>query len=198
MRLSARMVKESQLAYEVTLTDNRFEWARAAIATTPVVEEAATLIESTDRALRGAPRNDGQSQAWRQHVLTQLEGLTKAIQKGYDSAKASQKHEVLEARLAPWISGGAAAGGSAVAVFGATALTGSGRWVLVVLGVLFAVGGPVVAANTFVRNRNLMLRYLRLLHDIPDYAYLVLPGTQAKDAYAQLDTFRLAWETAGS
>ncbi len=47
-------------------------------------------------------------------------------------------------------------------------------WILVVFGVIAAVGGSVFSANNYVRNRGQRLRFQRLLRDICDFAYLVV------------------------
>ncbi|HEX4661850.1 MAG TPA: hypothetical protein VH307_31025 [Streptosporangiaceae bacterium] len=66
------------------------------------------------------------------------------------------------------------------------------------MGVVFAIVGSVISSNNYVQNRNKQLRFLRLLYDMWDYAYLVLPTASAADTYTQLDTFRSLWETAGA
>lgn len=88
--------------------------------------------------------------------------------------------------------------GAVITAVGTANTSGALRWILVIFGVLFAITGSLLGANTYVRNRSITLRYLRLLHDIPDYAYLVLPTAEPADAYSQLDTFRQLWETAGT
>jgi sulfite exporter TauE/SafE len=70
-------------------------------------------------------------------------------------------------------------------------------WIVVVLGVLLAIAGSVFSANNYVRNRSQRLRFLRLLHDICDFAYLLLPTAAPVDAFTQLGAIRTEWETAG-
>lgn len=55
----------------------------------------------------------------------------------------------------------------------------------------------VFSAENYVRNRSQRLRFLRLLHDIWDFAYLVLPQAEPAGAYTQLSAIRTEWKTAG-
>ena len=135
---------------------------------------------------------------WQKQVLDQLISLAGWIEKGYLAARRKQSTQGWESRVAPIATGGTAAVGAVITAVGTANTSGALRWILVVFGVLFALAGSLLGANTYVRNRSITLRYLRLLHDIPDYAYLVLPTAKPADAYSQLDTFRQLWETAGT
>jgi len=135
---------------------------------------------------------------WQIQVLDQLMSLTEWIAKGYRAARRKQSTQAWESRVAPVATGGSAAVGAVIAAVGTASTSGTLRWFLVVFGVLFSFAGSLLGANAYVRNRSITLRYLRLLHDIPNYAYLVLPASKPADAYSQLDTFRQLWGTAGS
>jgi hypothetical protein len=136
---------------------------------------------------------------WRWRVLADLEELHEVIVRDYTSARDKQKSQAWETRLGPIITGAGAGVGSVVAAIGAgIAKSGGWGWILIVAGVLFAIVGSVLGANSYVRSRNQKLRYLRLMHGLPDYAYLVLPAAQPAEAFQQLDSFRQLWEAAGS
>jgi hypothetical protein len=165
----------------------------------PTPEESQSTEGRFDLA-RGALKATGTNKDgdWQMHVLNQLVSLTGWVAKGYAAARRKQSTQAWESRVAPVATGGTAAVGAVIAVVGTANTSGTLRWILVAFGVLFAGAGSLLGANAYIRNRSITLRYLRLLHDIPDYAYLVLPTARPADAYSQLDTFRQLWETAGT
>lgn len=166
----------------------RFSWA-----------EEALRAAAADAAKSGAvPPELTAPDGWRWRVLTDLRGLAEDVQRGYLRAREKQSSQAWETYLGPLATGGSAAIGSMLAAFGAGVVKSTGGWVLVVLGVVFALGGSLFSANSYVRNRSLKLRYLRLLYDLSDYCLMLLPTAGAADVYAQLDTFRQLWETAGT
>jgi hypothetical protein len=159
--------------------------------------ESATAASSTDQAPPDLVPPDG----WRWRVLSDLAVLSRAINRDYEQARTRQARQAWQSRFGgPVATGAGAAVGSVVAAVGAGIVktNTAGGWVVVVLGVLLAIGGSVISSNNYVQNRNKQLRFLRLLYDIWDYAYLVLPTSSAADTFTQLDTFRNLWETAGS
>jgi hypothetical protein len=107
-----------------------------------------------------------------------LSGLSTALITDYDCAREKQAHQAWESRLGgPLATGGSAAVGAIVSAIGAGVVKTSAvaGWAVIVVGVLLAIIGSVLSANTYVQNRNQKLRYLRLLYDLWDYAYVVLP-----------------------
>jgi hypothetical protein len=178
----------------------------------PFDQEARLQLASA--ALRSAAEsakaagNSGQAppdlvppDGWRWRVLSDLTALSGAVNRDYEQARARQARQAWQSRFGgPIATGAGAAVGSVVAAVGAGIVKTStvGGWVVVVLGVLLAVAGSVISSNNYVQNRNKQLRFLRLLHDIWDYAYLVLPTASAADTFTQLGTFRTLWETAGT
>jgi len=168
-------------------TNDKFGWARAAL-------KAAQSDAGKDAESKGLVEPSG----WRWKVLADLEELHEVIVRDYTNARDKQKSQAWESRLGPIVTGGGAGIGAVVAAIGAGIVKSGGwGWVLIVVGVLFAVVGSVLGANSYVRNRNQKLRFLRLIHGLGDYAYLVLPGVEPADAFQQLDSFRQLWESAG-
>ncbi|CAG4902302.1 hypothetical protein [Acidithrix sp. C25] len=166
----------------------KFGWARNAL-------QAAQVAAGKDAEAQGLVEPDG----WRWRVLTDLEVLRDVIVRDYTKARDKQKSQAWESRLGPIITGGGAGVGAVVAAIGAgIAKSGRWGWVLIVVGVLFAIVGSVLGANSYVRNRNQKLRYLRLMHGLGDYAYLLLSVAEPADAFQQLDNFRQLWESAGT
>lgn len=173
-------------------TDDRRRWAQDALRAAAKAAEAVhgqvppDLVEST---------------GWRWRVLAELDGLSADLVKGYQRADKKQSRQAWESRWAGSLAtGGGAAIGSIVSAVGAGLIktNASLGWTLVILGVLFAISGSVFSANTYVQNRNKKLRYLRLLYNIWDYAFAVLPTALPGDAYNAVDTIRSLWETAGT
>lgn len=169
----------------------RLGWAREAL------QRAAGAASSDHQVPPDLVSPDG----WRWRVLADLTALSEAVSRDYQQARARQGRQAWESRFGgPFATGAGAAVGSVVSAVGAglvrtNAVAG---WVVVAVGVLFAIGGSVISANNYVQNRNKRLRFLRLLYDLWDFAYLVLPTASATDTFAQLDTFRSLWETAGT
>lgn len=182
------------------------------IATEPFDQEqrlqlaTAALHSAAENA--GAASSNGQAppdlvepDGWRWRVLRDLTALSGSVNRDYEQARTRQTRQAWQSRFGgPVATGAGAAVGSVVAAVGAGLVKTStaGGWVVVVLGVLLAIGGSVISSNNYVQNRNKQLRFLRLLHDIWDYAYLVLPTAAATDTFTQLVTFRTLWETAGT
>jgi hypothetical protein len=187
-------------------------WDMPRIATEPFDQEqrlqlATAALDSAAESARAAS-SDGPPppdlvppDGWRWRVLSDLTALSRAVNRDYEQARTKQARQAWQSRFGgPVVTGAGAAIGSVVAAVGAGLVktsTASG-WAVVILGVLFAVGGSVISSNNYVQNRNKQLRFLRLLYDIWDYAYLVLPTAAAADTFTQLDTFRTLWETAGT
>lgn len=166
----------------------KFEWARLALRT-------AQSDAGNDAESKGLTEPSG----WRWRVLADLEELHSVVVRDYTKARDKQKSQTWETRMGPIITGAGAGAGSVVAAVGAgIAKTAGWGWLLVVAGVLFAVAGSVVGANSYVRSRNQKLRYLHIMHAIADYAYLVLPVAEPAEAFQQLDSFRQLWESAGT
>jgi bacteriorhodopsin len=117
---------------------------------------------------------------------------------GYAQARNKQKSQAWETYLGPVATGGSAAIGSALAAIGAGVVKSTGGWLLFAFGIVFALAGSVFSANSYVRNRSMKLRYLRLLYDLTDYCFMVLPTAAPADVFVQLDAFRQLWETAGT
>jgi hypothetical protein len=170
----------------------RLGWARQALRDAAA---AAAKTAPDDEV----PADLSEPGGWRWRVLDDLAGLSKAVNRDYETARERQKALAWESRLGRLATGGAAAVGSAMSAAGVglTKTSAVGGWILVVVGVVFAFAGSVFSANNYVRNRGQRLRFLRLLHDIWDFAYLVLPTAQPADAYAALGAIRTQWETAG-
>lgn len=136
----------------------KFGWARNAL-------RAAAAAAGRDAGAQGFSETDG----WRWRVLADLESLYDVIVRDYAKARDKQKSQAWETRWGPVVTGGGAAVGSIVAVLGAEiAKSGTWGWVLSVAGMLFAVGGSVLGANSYVRNRSRKLRYLHLMHALAD------------------------------
>ncbi|TAN29951.1 MAG: hypothetical protein EPN30_01555 [Actinomycetota bacterium] len=168
--------------------EEKFEWATKAlkVAQASAGENAEPL---------GLAEPDG----WRWRVLADLAGLRDSVACGYVHARDKQRSQAWESRVGPLVTGGGAGVGAAVAAVGAGIVKSGGwGWLLVIVGVLFAIVGSVFSANSYVRNRLQKLRYLRLLHDLGDYAYLVLPSAEPANVFQQIDTFRQLWESAGT
>jgi hypothetical protein len=169
----------------------RYQWAQNAL-----VAAAADAKKAS-----GEIPADLEPTGWRWRVLDELNSLSKDVFKDYERARTRQSHQAWESRWGgPLATGGGAAIGSILSAVGAGIIktnTAVG-WLLVVVGVLFAITGSVFSANTYVQNRNKKHRYLRLLYDIWDYAYAVLPTALPGDAYTAVDNIRSLWETAGT
>lgn len=162
------------------------------------------LRAAADAALRTAPGGEvppdlAEPDGWRWRVLDDLAGLSNAVNRDYEVARERQRKLAWESRLGRFATGGAAAVGSVVSAAGVglTKTSAVGGWILVIVGVVFAFTGSIFSANNYVRNRGQRLRFLRLLHDIWDFAYLVLPTAPPADACAALGAIRTEWETAG-
>ena len=171
-----------------TRIDAKFDWARKAL----LVAQAGAGKEAEGQ---GLIEPDG----WKWRVLADLEGLSTVIVRDYIRARDKQRSQAWETRWGPIFTGAGAAVGAAVAAIGAS-LPGTGRWgwALSIPGVLIAIAGSVLGANSYVRSRNQKLRYLHIMHAIADYAYLVLPVAEPAEAFQQLDSFRQLWESAGT
>ena len=173
-------------------TDTRLAWAEAALRSAAEAAKPSNGGES--------PADLAEPNGWRWRVLDDLRQLSAAVSHDYDRAKTSQQHQAWESRFAgPLATGGSAAIGSVVSAVGAGLIKTSAvaGWIILVLGVLLAIAGSVFSANSYVRNRSQRLRFQRLLHDIWDFAYLVLPTATSADAFGQLGAIRTEWETAG-
>ena len=170
----------------------RLEWAKQAL------RDAATAAARTAPGGE-VPPDLAEPDGWRWRVLDDLTTLSEAVNRDYQAARERQRALAWESRLGRLATGGAAAVGSAVSAAGValTKTSALGGWALLVFGVVFAFAGSVFSANNYVRNRGQRLRFLRLLHDIWDFAYIVLPTAQPGDAYAALAGIRTQWETAG-
>jgi hypothetical protein len=166
----------------------KFDWAKGAL-------EAAKSAAGNAAESQGLVDPDG----WRWRVLADLEELHSVIVRDYTKARDKQRSQAWESRMGPIITGGSAGIGGVVAAIGAGIVKSGGwGWLVIVIGVLFAIAGSVFGANSYVRNRNQKLRYLRLMHGLGDYAYLLLPTAAVAEAFQQLDTFRQLWESAGT
>ena len=174
--------------------EQRRKWAEAAL-------ECAADTASKGSADHEVPPDLTPPDGWRWRVLEDLTALSQFVNDDYEQARSRQGRQAWQTRFGgPLATGAGAAIGSVVSAAGAglvTVNTAAG-WTVIVLGVLFAISGSVLSSNNYVQNRNKMLRFLRLLHDMWDYAYMVLPTASAADTFTQLDTFRNLWETAGS
>jgi hypothetical protein len=170
----------------------RLEWARQALKDAGAAASAGGKPVPPDLA-----KPDG----WRWRVLDELSGLSTALVAGYDRARHKQSRQAWESRLGgPLATGGGAAVGAVVTAIGGGVLKTSTAvgWVVIVVGVLVAITGSVLSANTYVQNRNRKLRYLRLLYDLWDYAYTVLPTAPESDVYTAVSAIRGLWESAGT
>ncbi|HET9059614.1 MAG TPA: hypothetical protein VFN61_06810 [Acidimicrobiales bacterium] len=165
--------------------DAKFVWARDALKATQF---------STDAKGNGFDDPDG----WRWRVLADLEELHGVIVRDYTKARDKQKSQAWETRWGPIFTGAGAALGAAFAAVGASFGSGRWGWAFSIPGVVIAIVGSVVGANSYVRSRNQKLRYLHLMHALADYAYLVLPVAEPAEAFQQLDSFRQMWESAGT
>jgi hypothetical protein len=146
------------------------------------------------------PPDLAEEDGWRWRVLRDLTNLSKAVETDYTNAKGNEQQHAWEAHVGTRAAiGGGAAVGSVISALGAGVVKTNGTvgWILVVFGVLFAFAGSVFTADAYIRSRNQKLRFLRLLHDISDFAYLVLPTVERVDAFDRLSTIRTEWETAG-
>lgn len=173
--------------------ETRLAWATAAL------REAGEAAKPTSGG--EVPADLAEPTGWRWRVLADLHQLSANVSRDYDRAKAGQQHQAWESRFGgPLATGGGAAIGSVMSAIGAGLIKTNhlAGWVIVVLGVVLAIAGAVFSANNYVRNRNQRLRFLRLLHDIWDFAYLVLTTAAPADAFAQLGQIRTEWETAGN
>lgn len=171
----------------------RLSWAQQAL------RDAAEAAKGADHGK--VPVDLVQPDGWRWRVLDDLTNLSSAVDRDYQRAQTRQQRQAWQARLpGPLATGGSAAAGSVVSAVGAGIIKTSSAlgWIVVIAGVLLAVLGSVFSATNYVRNRNQKLRFLRLLHDIWDFAYLVLPTANPADAYTQLAAVRTQWETAGN
>ncbi len=172
----------------------RLAWAEAALL-------RAADIAASGREDHEAPPDLTSPDGWRWRVLADLTALSGYVNHDYEQARARQGRQAWQSRFGGQLATGAGAAiGSIVSAVGAGLVktnTAAG-WVIIALGVLFAIGGSVLSSNNYVQNRNKQLRFLRLLHDMWDYAYMVLPIASAAETFTQLDTFRTLWETAGS
>jgi hypothetical protein len=170
----------------------RLEWARQAL-------RDAGAAASTDG--KPMPPDLAEPDGWRWRVLGELSELSTALMADYESALRKQSHQMWETRLGgPLATGGSAAIGAVVTAIGGGVLktNAAAGWGVIILGVALAIAGSVLSANTYVQNRNKKLRFLRLLYDLWDYAYLVLPTATESDVYTDVSAIRGLWETAGS
>jgi hypothetical protein len=172
---------------------------RLQLATTALQNAAESAKEASKDHM--VPTDLIAPDGWRWRVLSDLTALSHAVNRDYEQARIRQTRQAWQSRFGgPLVTGAGAAVGSVVAAVGAGLVKTStaGGWVIIVLGVLLAVVGSVISSNNYVQNRNKQLRFLRLLYDIWDYCYLVLPTATGADTFTQLDAFRSLWETAGS
>jgi hypothetical protein len=164
-------------------------------------EEALDAAIDAAKAAGSVPADLIAPDGWRWRVLDELTALSAQLNRQYEKARAKQRHQAWQSRFGgPVATAGGAGIGAILSAVGAgiaqtSAIVG---WTILVLGVLFAVAGSVFSANTYVQNRNRKLRYSRLLHDIWDYAYMVLPTAEASDVYNELNDLRADQETAGN
>lgn len=171
------------------------EWAIAALHS----ESASELAKMEKEGLHATvPPDFAAPDGWRWRVLTDLTELHQSVTDGYDHALRKQTWLTLESSLGKMFVGGTAGVGAFAEIIGVAYVKGSAGWILAAVGVALAVGGSVFSASSYVRNRNQKLRYLRLMNDIRDYAYLLLPTAKRSDVYTQMDNFRQLWETAGN
>ena len=174
-------------------TEDRRKWAQDALR--------AAAAEAAEASNGQIPPDLIEPTGWRWRVLAELDGLSTDLVRGYERAARRQSRQAWESSWAgPLATGGGAAIGSIISAIGAGLIktnTALG-WALVIVGVVFAIAGSVFSANTYVQNRNKKLRYLRLLYDIWDYAFAVLPTALPGDAYNAVDNIRSLWETAGT
>ena len=185
------MKVKSQLRYDPNSIDQRFTLAEALVGSASSVAVPAVAASAAVNPAAVSPD-------WRQHVLEELRTFTDALGNDYSKARQQLKTQAWEAKVAPIATGSSAAGGSVLAGLGGSLVSGPWRFGFVVGGAVLALVGTVFSANTYVRNRSMMLRFLRLMNDMADYAYLVLPSASPQETYQQLDTYRQQWESAGS
>lgn len=171
------------------------EWAITALHS----ESASELAKMEKEGLSATvPPDLVAPDGWRWRVLTDLTELHQSAIDGYDHALRKQTWLTLESSVGKIFVGGIAGVGAFAEIIGVAYVKGSAGWILAAVGIALAVGGSVFSASSYLRNRNQKLRYLRLMHDIRDYAYLLLPTAERNDVYAQMDNFRQLWETAGN
>jgi hypothetical protein len=177
--------------------------AKAGIDTNARLEWAKTAFHAAaQEAAKGGqvPTDLVEPDGWRWRVLDELAGLSTSVERDYANAKERQESESWTARFAgPWATGGSAAAGAIVSAVGSGVIKTSNVFgvVVVIAGVLFAFAGSIFSATNYVRDRNQSLRFLRLLYDIWDYAYIVLPSAAPEDVFSQMAALRTQWETAG-
>lgn len=174
--------------------DIRRQWAEEALVR---AGEAAKASCPNSEVPPDLIRPDG----WRWRVLADMTQLTMAINRAYEDARRRQDRQAWQNRIGgPVTTGAGSAIGAVVAAIGAGQLKADAPlgWLVIALGVIGAIVGSIFSASNYVQNRNKVRRFLRLLHDIWDFNYMVLPDISAADAFRQLDTFRQMWETAGS
>lgn len=157
------------------------------------VTQANVKSQSDPQALSGLDEPDG----WRWHALETMHRLALDIAPSYEGARDRFAAQFWESRVGPVLTGVGAASGAALTALGTSVKAAWGD-PLIAVGFLLAVGGSVFSANAYVRSRNTQLRYLRLVFDMSDYSFMVLPTASPGDVYQQLDAFRGLWETAGS
>lgn len=188
MNISRSVIRNVELD-STARAGEKFNWSRNAL-------NAAQAAAGNDAESQGLVEPDG----WRWRVLADLEKLHSIIVRDYTNARDKQRSQAWESRIGPLITGGSAGIGGVVAAIGAGIVksVGGWGWFVLVIGVLFAIAGSLFGANSYVRSRNQMLRFLRLIHGLGDYAYLSLPAAEAAEVFQQLDTFRQLWESAGS
>lgn len=179
--------------------------ATARFPTAEHLARAQQALHDAGAAARGTtgqvPADLTPPKGWRWRVLADLTALSTAVAVDYQRAQAGERRHAWQARLAgPGSAGATAAVGSVVSAAGAGLFKTSlpVGIALVVIGVAAAFGGAFFSASNYVRERNQTLRFERLLRDIWDFAYLVLPTAEAPDVYAGLGALRTQWETAGS
>lgn len=176
----------------VGLIKTGYERAREALRETAAAQ-ASPKSQADGQALSGLDESAG----WRWHALETMHGLALDIAPSYESARDKFAAQYWESLVGPVFTGVGAASGAALTALGASVKAAWGDPVIAV-GFLLAVGGSVFSANAYVRSRKTQSRYLRLVFDMSDYSFMVLPTASPGDVFQQLDTFRGLWETAGS
>jgi hypothetical protein len=158
-------------------------------------------VEAASAGSRTPSDGADQPEGWRWMVLRDLRKLWEDVRGDYDRAAKRTKRQAWESRFGgPIATGGSAGVGAVVTVLG-TSLFDTNRLAGIVVaaaGFLFALIGSVLSASNYVSNRSKQLRCSRLMHDIANYSYMLLPSGTASEAFAQLDNFRVLWETAGT
>jgi hypothetical protein len=138
---------------------------------------------------------------WRAIVLAELRAFHERVGRDYEKARRRSSRQAWSTQWAgKGVTAGSAGIGSVMAAVGSGVIQTNTvvGWVLVVIGVVFAMLGAVIPASNYVQNRNKMLRFLRLGKDVFDWTWLVLPTAEKQAAYDQLDQFRSMWESAGN